>query len=454
MLQFKKHAQSKYHTEAIEAVVTLPSTSKSLDEMLILEHKKAREEATEMLHLILSSVWFLARQGLALRGQNSDESSNLVQLLKLRAQDKSKMLKWLEKSSHKHVSPENQNEMLQLMANKVLRDILELVRSSPFITLMVDETTDKSNKEQLTIVMRWVSDKFEASEEFLGFHYMLSIDALSIVNAIKDIFLRFQIPFSKLRGQCYDGCSTMAGAKSGVATRIQEIQPRAVFTHCYGHALNLSVADTIKQSAAMKDCLDICSEVIKLLKFSPKREAMLKEYKNECGSESSGIRTLCPTRWTVRAESLASIIDNYENVQELWERAYGAGTNSEMKARIRGVESQMKTFKFFFSMVLSEMIFRHTDKLSQTLQQTNLSTVEGYAVAIAMLTVKTLQSLRTDENFELFWKKIDIKRQELDVAEPQLDRKRKVPKRFDHGSAQAEHPVSAKSEYRRIFLRV
>ncbi len=56
------------------------------------------------------------------------------------------------------------------------------------------------------------------------------------------------------------------------------------------------------------------------------------------------------------------------------------------------------------------MIFRHTDKLSQTLQQTNFSTVEGYAVA--MLTVKTLQSLRTDENFELFWKKIDIKRQE------------------------------------------
>ncbi len=67
---------------------------------------------------------------------------------------------------------------------------------------------------------------------------MLSIVALSIVNAIKDIFLRFQIPFSKLRGQCCDGCSTIAGAKSGVATRIQEIQPRAVFTHCYGHALN------------------------------------------------------------------------------------------------------------------------------------------------------------------------------------------------------------------------
>ncbi len=109
----------------------------------------------------------------------------------------------------------------------------------------------------------------------------------------------------------------------------------------------------------------------------------------------------------------------------------------------------MKTFKFYFSIVLSEMIFRHTDKLSPTLQQPNFSTVEGNAVA--MLTVKTLQSLRTEENFELFWKKIIIKCQELEVSEPQLDRKR-IPKRFDHGSAQAEYPVSAKSEYRRIFF--
>ncbi len=221
--------------------------------MLILEHKRAREEATVMLHLILSSVWFLARQGLALRGHNSDESGNLVQLLKLRAQDKPEMLKWLEKKSQKHVSPENQNERLQLMANKVVKDILEHIHTSPFITLMVDETTDKSNQDQLTVVIRWVSDEFEVSKEVLGLHHMQSIDALSIVNVIKDILRRFQIPFAKLRGQCYDGCSTMAGAKSGVATRIPEIEPRAVFTHCYGHALNLSVADTIKQSVTMKD---------------------------------------------------------------------------------------------------------------------------------------------------------------------------------------------------------
>ena len=70
--------------------------------------------------------------------------------------------------------------------------------------------------------------------------------------------MRLQLPLTKVRGQCYDGCSTMAGARGGVATntKIRELEPKALFTHCTGHALSLSVNDTIKQFSIMKDCLD------------------------------------------------------------------------------------------------------------------------------------------------------------------------------------------------------
>ena len=161
--------------------------------------------------------------------------------------------------------------------------------------------------------MRWVSDDFTVHEEFLGLYALSAIDAQSIVDVMMDAFLRFQIPLAKLRGQCYDGCSTMAGARAGVAAKITKMEPRAVFTHCYVYTLNLSVSDTVKRSPAMKDCLDTCFELVKLIKFSPKREAMLRELKEEIGSDAPGVRTLCPTRWTVRAESLASIAANYSN---------------------------------------------------------------------------------------------------------------------------------------------
>ena len=127
----------------------------------------------------------------------------------MRAEDKPEVLQWLDKSARKHTAPENQNEMLELKAHRVLRRILEEIHSSPYLTVMVDEATDKSNKEQLTLVVRWVSDDFVVSEEFLGLYTLSAIDARNIVDVMKDAFLWFQIPLAKLLGQCYDGCSTM-----------------------------------------------------------------------------------------------------------------------------------------------------------------------------------------------------------------------------------------------------
>ena len=74
-----------------------------------------------------------------------------------------------------------------------------------------------------------------------------------------------------------------------------------------------------------------------------------------------------------------------------------------MKARIRGIASQMESFRFLFGLILSEMILRHTDKLSQTLQSPDLSSVEGHE--IAMLTVKTQQTLRSDTTLIFFGRK-------------------------------------------------
>ena len=35
----------------------------------------------------------------------------------------------------------------------------------------------------------------------------------------------------------------MAGVRSGVAKRVSEKEARAIYSHCYGHALNLACAD-------------------------------------------------------------------------------------------------------------------------------------------------------------------------------------------------------------------
>ena len=102
-----------------------------------------------------------------------------------------------------------------------------------------------------------------------------------------------------------------------------EEECRAVHTHCYGHSLNLAATDAVKSSKVMNDALETMHEITKLIKFSPKREAIFRAFKQENGlasqSSSIGIRVLCPTRWTVSADSLSSILENYSALIYTWD---------------------------------------------------------------------------------------------------------------------------------------
>ena len=53
----------------------------------------------------------------------SEYDSNFFQLLKLRCEDDPKLAEWMDKKTNKFLSPKIQNEMLQIMALQILRDI-------------------------------------------------------------------------------------------------------------------------------------------------------------------------------------------------------------------------------------------------------------------------------------------------------------------------------------------
>ena len=87
----------------------LPKTTKDGAEQLSGAHRAEKEQAWDILQLILPSVRFLASQGLALRGDGNDVSCNLIQLLCLRGEDKPEVFQWLDRGARKHTAPINQS---------------------------------------------------------------------------------------------------------------------------------------------------------------------------------------------------------------------------------------------------------------------------------------------------------------------------------------------------------
>ena len=77
------------------------------------------------------------------------------------------ILSFLEKKQLKYTSHEIQNGILSIMAQAILRRLVRRIQSSVFFTLMVDETTDISNREQVVLVFRWVEDDLTVHEDLL-----------------------------------------------------------------------------------------------------------------------------------------------------------------------------------------------------------------------------------------------------------------------------------------------
>ena len=72
-------------------------------------------------------------------------------------------------------------------------------------------------------------------------------DAPTTTDIIKSNLNSLDVPHTKVREQCYDGCKTMKGAKSVVATKIKE-NAKALYIHCYGHSSNLAVGDVVNSN--------------------------------------------------------------------------------------------------------------------------------------------------------------------------------------------------------------
>lgn len=331
------------------------------------------------------------------------------------------------------------------MAQQVLRKIICQFQSK-YYTIMIDETTDASNAEQVVFVIRWVSDDLSVHEEFIGLYHADSIQAQSLVAIIKDSLLRLNLKLELCRGQCYDGASVMSGARSGVATVISSEEPRAVFTHCYGHSLNLAVGDTVRQSKLMKSAFETVNE---LIKKSPKRDGMFQKLKQEIAHDSPGFRVLCPTRWTVRAASMNSVLDNYEVLLGVWEESKGSHLDSDMKARIIGVDTQTQSFDFLYGVSLGAMILNHIDNLSKTLQHANMSAAEGQH--LAKMTLDVLKSIRQPEYFESFYQRVLLRQKQLDIGLPSLPRKRRAPRHLEVGSSDGDFHASVEDHYRAIY---
>ena len=125
-----------------------------------------------------------------------------------------------------------------------------------------------------------------------------------------------------------------------------------------------------------------------------------------------------------------------------------------MKGCIQGIKVHSLKFSYCFGIHLAHMVLAHTDNLSQTLQGTQMTAIDAQVISRAC--VATLQSLRSEDEFNLFWAKVKqfATAHNVDALSLPRCRRRNAPIKHMLGKAPGEHPEKVEDDNRRKYYVV
>ncbi|XP_011404168.1 PREDICTED: zinc finger MYM-type protein 1-like [Amphimedon queenslandica] len=161
------------------------------------------------------------------------------------------------------------------MGYDIIREsIVDEVKEVRYFSVMADEVTCH-NVEYLLICLRYVDAHNNIREDFIAFIMMERVRAVDISCAIIATLEGLGLLLNDLRGQGYDGESTMSREKGGVQKLIKEKQLKVLYTHCAGHSINLVIASSCS-IPIVGNCIDVIKGITLYIKYSPTREGLLK----------------------------------------------------------------------------------------------------------------------------------------------------------------------------------
>ena len=250
------HASREYHKDAVAAcdafVGMMSGRCESVAVLLNQEFRDTIQKNRQMLLSVVETIILCGRQNIALRGHRDSGTDLEVQsaqsnhgnfwaLLNFRiSADDTHLRDHVQRAARNATctSPDTQNQLVNILGDHVRDTILGKVRSSLCYTVITDEVTDSSNKEQLSLVLRYVEPETSIIREDLV--TFLECDSGTTSEVLADLILSFAANHfdpSKMRGQAYDGASNMSGKTNGTAARISSLYPLALYTHCASHSL-------------------------------------------------------------------------------------------------------------------------------------------------------------------------------------------------------------------------
>ncbi|PVH33693.1 hypothetical protein PAHAL_8G046400 [Panicum hallii] len=383
---------TSYHNAAVKRCNNLLKPSQSIEFAL----KKQQDVAKEEYFIRLST---------------SINAGNFLELVKLLAEQNEKIKRVVLRNApenHQMVSPEIQKDIANCFAEIIVNSIIEEIGGDVFC-LLVDESADVSDKEQMAVVLRYVNNRGELKERLIGVVHVAETTSACLKSNIDALFSKYKLSWKQVRGQGYDGASNMRGEFNGLRALIPRENGSAHYVHCFAHQLQLVIVAVAKKNDDISDFFYMISLLLNVAGASCKRKDMIRQSQQEkvkraigSGQISTGtglnqeqtLQRPGDTRWCSHYKTLKSLNSLFPSVIEVLQYVEKDGPNDKKRRQARGLLDYLKDFDFVFHLHMMLMILGHANSLSLCLQRKDQDILE--AMSEVKLTKQKFQQIRDD----------------------------------------------------------
>nr|XP_034572200.1 zinc finger MYM-type protein 1-like [Setaria viridis]XP_034572201.1 zinc finger MYM-type protein 1-like [Setaria viridis] len=378
-IRLKEHETSPNHVLSMTTWYELRSRlqkDQTIDKDAQRQLEKEKDHWRKVLFRIVCIDKFLAKHNLAFRGTNSkmyeDSNGNFLGLVEMLAefdpiiQEHVRRITSEETQAH-YLDFKIQNELIHLLASAIKSEIIKKIKSAKYFSVILDCTPDASHQEQMSLIIRYVdssSSDVRVEESFIGFLDVNDTTGQGIFDVLENELKLLGLDIDDVRGQGYDNGSNMKGKHKGVKKKLLDVNPRAFYSACGCHSLNLTLCDMAKTCGKAKDFFGIIQRIYTTFANSTKKWQILKD--NISGLT---LKSVSATRWESRVESVKAIRFQCTDIREALLQVSDVDNDPKTSSEAKGLaNNELGEYEFILSIVIWYEVLYVVNLVSKHLQ--------------------------------------------------------------------------------------
>ncbi|XP_061598837.1 SCAN domain-containing protein 3-like isoform X5 [Cololabis saira] len=182
------------------------------------------------------------------------------------------------------------------MASDIQQQLIERVKSSPFFSLQLDESTDVTNATLLLVFVRYCWDNSLHEDILFCRELPTQTTAQECFRCMDNYFSENGMDWQNCVGVCSDGAASMTGKHHGVIRQILDRAPEAKWTHCFLRRESLAA----KKMSEFHEVIDVSVKTINLIKNNAVNSRSFAELCKDMEADHIQLLNHSEVRWLSR----------------------------------------------------------------------------------------------------------------------------------------------------------